>query len=532
MRSQNFPRVLQYIILTGLIYVNAKFILVINESRSTKTNENITGKHIPQTKVERLKITNSKPNTLKSSPKGVPKTANLQSASILTPNSNKRKRNADPPINLAIVGHVDAGKSTLLGHLLFLLEAVDVKTLHRHKQNASNIGKGSFAFAWILDETTEERERGVTMDVSSASLSIKNKKFNFLDTPGHKDFVPNMINGVSLADAALLVVNAVKGEFEAGFDHGGQTREHLLLLKALGISNVIVVINKMDSLDWSHDRFVEIQNILSTYLRHIGIENFHFVPVSGLHGTNITNSPESSHPLARWIPKSRCLIDVMLERFEPPMTLDDQPLRIVIDNVLKCSNDLLNASAKVVSGSVEIGDKLFLVPDAISVVVKTLSIDDAPLVKGACFVGDRIQISLNGQFEPDSIAPGSVLSRGGSELVPFTNKFYAKIVTFDLKVPIMPGSQAELFLHSQRVSCRFLTLESIIEKTSKSIARNKPRVLPKNSAALVQICTDVNICVEPFSKKNKSMGRIAFRLNGQTIAVGIIEKIVNSTSFT
>lgn len=169
-------------------------------------------------------------------------------------------------LNLIVIGHVDSGKSTLMGHLLYQLGQVSKKTMHKYEQESKKIGKSSFAYAWVLDETEEERSRGITIDVAQTKFETDKKIIYLMDAPGHKDFIPNMITGATQADSAILVINSITGEFETGFDAGGQTREHSLLVKSLGISQIIVAVNKMDMCDWSKDRFLDICKKLGNFL--------------------------------------------------------------------------------------------------------------------------------------------------------------------------------------------------------------------------------------------------------------------------
>ncbi|KAI3420303.1 hypothetical protein GPALN_003615 [Globodera pallida] len=438
------------------------------------------------------------------------------------------------PLNLVVVGHVDAGKSTLVGHLLYQMGGVEERIMHKYRQESSRNGKSSFAFAWILDESEEERNRGVTMDIARTTFASPNgRTFCILDAPGHKDFIPNMISGASQADVALLVVNATRGEFETGFDHGGQTREHALLVRALGITRLVVAVNKLDTVDWSKERYDELNAILAAFLlRRAGFESVTFVPVSGLLGINLTNKPEDGHPLSTWYTQRKSLVEA-LDALQPPnQSEDQQSLRIIISDVLRCASQSLVLNAKVASGHVELGEKLWLMPEATPVTVKAISADSfslaavtptkKPSIDQAFFAGDQIALTLVGSFEPDTVFPGHVLCRGAKELLIPSQHFSAKIVTFDVRMPILKGSQAELFLHSLRVPCVISRLRAINPGAKETEKRN-PRLLHRNLPALIEIRTEVPVNVEPFAR-NKALGRLALRSQGETIAAGVVEQ--------
>lgn len=199
-------------------------------------------------------------------------------------------------MNLVIVGHVDAGKSTIMGHLLSIVGMVSKKNMHKNEVDARKAGKASFMYAWVLDETEEERTRGITIDVGQYRFETDKRIVTILDAPGHRDFIPNMIAGATKADVAILVVDATKGEFETGFESGGQTQEHTLLLRSLGISQLAVVVNKLDNVKFDQSRYLEIVDKLRKFLKQVGFKdgNVHFVPCSGLTGDNLVHSSSIS----------------------------------------------------------------------------------------------------------------------------------------------------------------------------------------------------------------------------------------------
>ena len=204
-------------------------------------------------------------------------------------NGNKVKYERKPHINLCIIGHVDAGKSTMMGHLLYKYGNIDKKLMHKYTKESNERGKGSFKYAWVLDCHDEERERGITVDVSTNYFETENRCITILDNPGHKDFIPNMITGVAQADTAILVVNSNINEFENDFSDKGQTKEHALIAKSLGINQIIIAVNKMDKINWDKNRFEMIKAMILKFLKKIGFKskNILWCPVSGLTGINL-----------------------------------------------------------------------------------------------------------------------------------------------------------------------------------------------------------------------------------------------------
>ncbi|KAG8977971.1 Hsp70 suppressor, GTPase facilitates ribosomal subunit dissociation, partial [Tulasnella sp. 427] len=206
-------------------------------------------------------------------------------------------------LSLVIIGHVDAGKSTLMGRLTYELGQMEEKKRRENERDSNKAGKGSFSWAWEMDALGEERDRGVTIDINQATLNLPNTTLTILDAPGHRDFVPNMISGASQADAALLVVDATTGEFEAGFAGGGQSREHVLLVRSLGVGTIVIAVNKLDMVNYSQDRFEEISSTLKPFLVQSGFSpsKTTFVPVAGMTGVNLADkNAEGSEALKKW----------------------------------------------------------------------------------------------------------------------------------------------------------------------------------------------------------------------------------------
>ncbi|KAJ3036495.1 HBS1-like protein, partial [Rhizophlyctis rosea] len=239
-------------------------------------------------------------------------------------------------LGVVVVGHVDAGKSTLVGQLLYRLGKVDERQMKKFEREAEKIGKGSFAYAWVMDETDEERNRGVTIDVGVRWFETPHRKFTVLDAPGHRDFVPRVVGGASQADVAILVIDSTPGEFETGFQNGGQTREHAVLIRSLGVSQVVVAVNKLDLCGWSEGRFQGIVEKLGGFLMQAGFkkDKVTFVPTSGFTGENLLK--RQSDELKRWY-SGKTLVEV-LDAFEAPQRPVEKPFRLSVTDLFKGSS--------------------------------------------------------------------------------------------------------------------------------------------------------------------------------------------------
>ncbi|KAL4075711.1 EF Tu GTP binding domain-containing protein [Scleroderma citrinum] len=436
-------------------------------------------------------------------------------------------------VSLVVIGHVDAGKSTLMGRLLYELGRIDEKTRVTNERGSSKVGKSSFSWAWGLDGTTEERERGITMDIALQSLTTPHRQVTILDAPGHKDFIPNMISGASQADCALLVVDAATGEFEAGFDRGGQTREHILLVRSLGVSQLIVAVNKLDQVNWSQARYEDICGLLRSFL---GQSGFHpskmgFVPVGAMLGVNLVdrNSSEASE-LSRWY-QGPTLVD-LLDELEPPTRDIESPLRIPISNVFKGQSSGTGISGRICGGVVQVGERVRVLPGDETAIIRSINIDENSVSWAAA--GSNVTLYLT-SIDPIHLNIGSVLCSPGN-LVPLATVFSARIIVFDIQVPITSGASIELFHHSRDVPAMISKLVSSLDRASGTVVKKGPRVLSKSMSAEVQITLRGGtlsapsavarpIPLEPFSM-NKDMGRILVRRGGETIAAGIVLDII------
>ncbi|XP_043501802.1 HBS1-like protein isoform X1 [Polistes fuscatus] len=430
---------------------------------------------------------------------------------------DKRSNNKEQ-LHLVVVGHVDAGKSTLLGRLLCDLGQVSSRLIHKYQQESKKIGKQSFAYAWVLDETGEERERGITMDVGHSKFETDNKCITLLDAPGHKDFIPNMITGATQADVALLVVDATRGEFETGFDSGGQTREHALLLRSLGVSQLAVVVNKLDTVNWSKERFNEIVDKMSVFLKQAGYrETITFVPCSGLSGENVVTSPKAED-LSNWY-TGPTLVNV-IDNFKCPERPVNKPLRFSVNDIYKSTGSGFCVSGHVETGMVSIGDKVLVLPQNEVAIVKGLQTDDMSIVNA--FAGDHISLTLSG-IDQQNVGVGDIICNPQNP-VPVTTCFQAHIVIFSIAVPITKGFPVIMHQQSLVQPAIITKLIAQLHKSTGDVIKKKPRCLLKNSSAIIEIVTQTPVCIELY-KDVKQLGRIMLRVEGTTIAAGLITKI-------
>ncbi|XP_014417911.1 HBS1-like protein isoform X2 [Camelus ferus] len=431
----------------------------------------------------------------------------------------ERRQGGKQLLNLVVIGHVDAGKSTLMGHLLYLLGNVNKRTMHKYEQESKKAGKASFAYAWVLDETGEERERGVTMDVGMTKFETTTKVITLMDAPGHKDFIPNMITGAAQADVAVLVVDASRGEFEAGFETGGQTREHGLLVRSLGVTQLAVAVNKMDQVNWQQERFQEITGKLGHFLKQAGFKenDVAFIPTSGLSGENLITRSQSSE-LTKWY-KGQCLLE-QIDSFKPPQRSIDKPFRLCVSDVFKDQGSGFCVTGKIEAGYIQTGDRLLAMPPNETCTTKGITLHDEPVDWAAA--GDHVSLTLVG-MDIIKINVGCVFC-GPKEPIKACTRFRARILIFNIEVPITKGFP--VLLHYQTVSepAVIKRLISVLNKSTGEVTKKKPKLLTKGQNALVELQTQRPVALELY-KDFKELGRFMLRYGGSTIAAGVVTEI-------
>jgi len=430
----------------------------------------------------------------------------------------RMSKSEKPHLNLVIMGHVDHGKSTTTGHLLYLAGAVDERTVKAYEEEAAKMGKGTFKYAWILDNLKEERERGVTIDLRF--LKFETKKFNYtvIDAPGHRDFVKNMITGASQADAAVLFVSAKKGEFEAGIGPGGQTREHAFLAFTLGVRQLVVAVNKMDdvSVNWSQERYNEIKNEVSRMLKMVGykVEKINFIPVSGWTGDNLIKKSEKMP----WY-DGPTLIEA-LDLLEVPPKPTNKPLRIPVQDVYSITGIGTVPVGRVETGVVKEGDTIIFMPANKTGEVKSIEMHHTRIPKAE--PGDNIGLNVRGVAKTD-IHRGDVI--GHVDNPPTVAKeFIGQIIVIYHPTAIAAGYTPVLHYHTGQIACRFTELIKKIDPRSGQVVEEKPSFLKTGDAAWVRMEPLRPIAIEAY-QEFPEIGRFAIRDMGTTVAAGVVKEI-------
>lgn len=422
-------------------------------------------------------------------------------------------------ISLVVVGHVDAGKSTLFGRLLYDLGDIDERSMQKLKRESQKIQKSSFAFAWAMDSSKEERERGVTMDCATNSFKSGNRIFTILDAPGHRDFVPNMIAGASQADFAIIVVDASRGAFESGFDAAGQTKEHAILIRALGIQRVIVAINKLDNIEWSQDRYKDIKIQMSTFLRQTGFDEstLSFVPCSGLTGENVATELKGS--AKSWY-SGRSLLQEMNTITNLASRDEKAAFRMIISDIQSSPNSSnVTITGRISSGELQKRDTVLCMPSKELATVRGLTLEEDVEM---AFAGDNISLSLT-NIDPMHLRSGDVLCHADDPVINVTS-FTSQMVIFQMLRPLLTGSS--IILHRGRAD-----LPAVVKKL-EVLSKKQPgeyrtvRHVTGGSLCLMTIELIRGIIPLEAFANNKDLGRIIVRREGDTIAAGVVVNLL------
>lgn len=424
-----------------------------------------------------------------------------------------------PHLNLVFIGHVDAGKSTLSGNILYLTGQVDKRTIEKFEREAKKLNRESWFLAFIMDTSEEEREKGKTVDVGRAYFNTPSKRYTILDAPGHKNYVPNMISGATQADLGVLVISARKGEFESGFEKKGQTREHALLARTLGITKLIVVINKMDdkTVLWDKKRYDDILFKLKPFLRFFcGFKikkDVTFIPISGLTGLNVNK--RITKDTCDWY-NGPSLIEALDNMPKEPRNING-PIRLpVLD---KSSNNGLSIFGKVESGTLTKGQNVIIMPTNQETKITAIKMYNEEEVDKA-EAGENIILELKG-VNNNQIKKGFVISDIEKQ-IPVTKRVKVQLNILDLldhKSLITKGFTAKFHIHNLTTDCRF---DKLLNQINRKTGEVKKIVFGTSNSAITAILSFKNsICLEKYDDFNQ-LGRFTLRDEDKTIGIGKI----------
>lgn len=423
-----------------------------------------------------------------------------------------------PHMNLVVVGHVDNGKSTIVGHLLVDMGVIDQRTIDAFAKESEATGKGdTFKYAWVLDSIKDERERGITIDLAFQKFETTKYFYTLIDAPGHRDFIKNMITGASEADVAILVVSTKSGETEAATDPGGQAREHAFLSRTLGVGQMTVALNKMDDSNYSEARYKEVKETVEKMLRLVGYNTtkINFIPVSGWKGDNLVKKSENMP----WY-KGPTLSEA-LDMFEPPEKPTGKPLRIPIQDVYTITGVGTVPVGRVETGVLRANEKVIVMPSGVTGEVKSIETHHTQMESAEA--GDNIGFNLRG-VDKKSIHRGDVIGPVNNPPA-VAKEFEAQIIVIHHPTAMAPGYTPVLHAHTAQVAATLSEFIAKIDPKTGGATEDKPKFLKTGDAAIVRIRPVRPLAIETF-KEFPEIGRFALRDMGTTIAAGVVKAII------
>jgi len=441
-------------------------------------------------------------------------------------------------INIVVIGHVDSGKSTTTGHLIYKCGGIDKRTIEKFEKEAAESGKGSFKYAWVMDKLKAERERGITIDIALWKFETEKYYVTIIDAPGHRDFIKNMITGTSQADCAVLICASSTGEFEAGISKNGQTREHAILAYTLGVKQMIVGVNKMDNTEppYSEARFTEIKKEVSNFLKKAGYnpKTVAFVPISGWVGDNMIEASANmgwykGWEITREIPgrkgkeetkEGKTLLQA-LDVIIPPTRPTDKPLRLPLQDVYKIGGIGTVPVGRVETGVIKPGMVVNFSPSNVTTEVKSVEMHHESLPEAV--PGDNVGFNVK-NVSVKEIRRGNVCSDSKNDPAKAAKNFVAQTIVLNHPGEIHNGYSPVLDCHTAHIACKFEELKTKIDRRSGKVLEEYPKMVKSGDAAMVRMVPSKPMCVEPFAQY-PPLGRFAVRDMRQTVAVGVIKEV-------
>merc|ERR1711878_204748 len=413
--------------------------------------------------------------------------------------------------------------------LIYQCGGIDKRTIEKFEKESQESGKGSFKYAWVLDKLKAERERGITIDIALWKFETPKYYVTIIDAPGHRDFIKNMITGTSQADCGVLIIAAGTGEFEAGISKNGQTREHALLAYTLGVKQLIVGVNKMDSTEppYSQARFEEIQKEVSGFIKKVGYNPaaVPFVPISGWHGDNMLETSKNMTWYKGWSIERKegkasgtTLLDA-LDAIIPPQRPTDKPLRLPLQDVYKIGGIGTVPVGRVETGIIKPGMVVTFAPNMLTTEVKSVEMHHESLPEAV--PGDNVGFNVKNVSVKD-IRRGNVASDSKNDPAKGAKSFHAQVIILNHPGEIKNGYAPVLDCHTAHIACKFVEIKEKCDRRSGKKLEDNPKFVKSGDAAMVDLEPSKPMCVEAFTDY-APLGRFAVRDMKQTVAVGVIE---------
>ncbi len=422
-------------------------------------------------------------------------------------------------MNLVIIGHIDNGKSTMMGHLLIATGAVSDREAREMEKMAKDLDRESWKFAYFLDRLAEERKRGITIDLAFRKFETPTKYFTIIDAPGHQDFVKNMITGASQADAAILVFSAKTSEFAAAISDNGQGREHAFLARTLGVKKIILAINKMDdaSVKYSESRYNEVKDEVEKLLKVVGYnteKDVIFLPVSAFVGDNLAKPSENM----KWY-KGPTLVQA-LDELPVPSKPTDKPLRLPVQDVYKIKGAGVVPVGRIETGMLKVGMKVAVAPTGFEGELRSIEMHHEAMQEAG--PGDNVGYNIRGITMKD-VYRGCVVADAANPCTVVTPKgsITSQIIVIWHPTALAVGYCPVVHSHTAQIACKFMELIKKIDPKTGQVSEDNPQFLKKGDAAMVKLQPIKKVPLERY-KDFPELGRIAVRDMGRTVSVGVV----------
>ena len=425
-------------------------------------------------------------------------------------------------LNLVVIGHIDHGKSTMMGALLIEAGAVSEREARELEKLAKEYDRDSWSYAFVFDRLKEERARGITIDLAFRKFETKSKYFTIIDAPGHADFVKNMITGASQADAAILVVSGKKGEMEVGIAANGQTREHAYLAQTLGVKQLVVAINKADIYNYSEERFNECKEAVGDLLKSIGFRNVLYLPTSGMQMDNLAKKSDK----LGWYDGPTIM--EAIDQFDLPEKPTGKPLRLPIQDSYKIKGTGVVPVGRVETGILKRGDKIIIMPTGFEGEIRSIEMHHEEIPEA--IPGDNIGFSIRGITIEDA-SRGDCLGHPSDPptVINPNGNWTGQIIVIWHPTALAQGYCPVVHAHTAQVAAKFQSLVKKLDQKTGAVLEDSPKFLKKNEAAIVELQPIKKMCLEKY-EDFPEMGRFAVRDMGRTVAVGIVKDIDVGTS--